>query len=69
MIQVKQALQAALEAAVGSIAPGHGLAVAFESPRQAAHGDLAVTAAMALARPLKQNPRALALALVVALKA
>lgn len=69
MIQVKQALQAALEAAVGSIAPGHGLAVAFESPRQAAHGDLAVTAAMALARPLKQNPRALAQALVEALKA
>ena len=69
MIHVKQALQAALEAAVGSIAPGHGLALAFESPRQAAHGDLAVTAAMALARPLKQNPRALAQALVDALKA
>ena len=69
MIHVKQALQAALEAAVGSVAPGHGLALAFESPRQAAHGDLAVTAAMTLARPLKQNPRALAQALVDALKA
>jgi len=69
MIEVKLALQAALEAAVGSIAPDHGLAVAFESPRQAAHGDLAVTAAMALARPLKQNPRALAQALVEALRA
>jgi arginyl-tRNA synthetase len=69
MIHVKQALQAALEAAVGSIAPGHGLEVAFESPRQAAHGDLAITAAMALARPLKQNPRALAQALMDALKA
>ena len=69
MIQVKNALQTALEAAVGQVAPGHGLAVTFESPRQAAHGDLAVTAAMALARPLQKNPRELAQALVDALRA
>jgi arginyl-tRNA synthetase len=69
MIQVKQALQAALEAAVGAVAPGHDLKVAFESPRQASHGDLAITAAMALARPMKKNPRELAQALIDALKA
>ena len=42
-------------------------AAAFESPKQAAHGDLACTAAMQLAKPLKQNPRELAQALVDAL--
>ncbi len=41
----------------------------FESPKVAAHGDLAVTAAMALARPLKKNPRELAQALVTRLQA
>jgi len=33
---------------------------ALETPRQAAHGDFACTAAMQLAKPLKSNPRALA---------
>ena len=37
---------------------------AFESPKQAAHGDLAITAAMQLAAPLKKNPRDVAAALV-----
>lgn len=69
MIQVKNALQAALEAALGSVAPGHGLSPVFESPRQASHGDLAITVAMALARPLKKNPRELAHSLVEALQA
>ena len=69
MIQVKQALQAALQQAAESVAPGHGLSLAFESPRHASHGDLAVTAAMALARPLKKNPREIAQQLEQALRA
>ncbi len=35
-------------------------AIACESPRDAAHGDIAVNAAMVLAKPAKMNPRALA---------
>ena len=69
MIQAKQALLAALHEAASHLAPDHGLELAFESPRQAAHGDLAITAAMALARPLKKNPRELAGLLVQALRA
>ncbi len=76
MIQVKQdlsaALQAALQAVVTALA-GDGGAVApaatFESPKQAAHGDLAITAAMPLAKSLKKNPRELAALLVAALNA
>jgi len=41
----------------------------FESPKQAAHGDLAITAAMPMARALKKNPREVAAALVQALQA
>ena len=66
MIQVKQALTAALNQAAEAVAPGHGLNLAFESPRHASHGDLAITAAMALARPLKKNPREIAQALMQA---
>ncbi|SDZ77648.1 arginine--tRNA ligase [Rubrimonas cliftonensis] len=38
-------------------------AVAVEPPRDASHGDMATNAAMALAKPAKMNPRALAEAL------
>ena len=67
MIQAKQDLLAALGAAIAEVAPQSPLAPALESPKQAAHGDLAITAAMPLAKSLKQNPRELALALVEAL--
>ena len=67
MIRVKQELLQALATALAEVAPGAALAPAFELPRQAAHGDLAITAAMQLARPLKKNPRELAAALVAAL--
>ncbi|MDP4301805.1 arginine--tRNA ligase [Leptothrix discophora] len=67
MIQAKAELLAALEAALAEVAPGHALIPAFENPKQAAHGDLAITAAMPLARALKKNPRELAQALVEAL--
>jgi arginyl-tRNA synthetase len=69
MQHVKQELLSALAAALEQVAPGSGTPPAFETPRQAAHGDLAVTAAMALARQLKRNPRELAQALVAALQA
>jgi arginyl-tRNA synthetase len=68
MIQAKQELLQALEAVLAQMAPGAGLASAFESPKVAAHGDLAITAAMPLARTLKKNPRELAQALVAQLR-
>ena len=67
MIQVKHDLIEALGAAITEVAPESSLEPAFESPKQAAHGDLACTAAMPLAKELKRNPRELAAALVDAL--
>ncbi|RZS54805.1 arginine--tRNA ligase [Sphaerotilus mobilis] len=67
MIQAKAELLAALEQALAEVAPGHALVPTFENPKQAAHGDLAITAAMPLAKALKKNPRELASALVEAL--
>jgi len=64
MIQAKQELLQTLEAVLAQMAPGAGLSSAFESPKVAAHGDLAITAAMPLARTLKKNPRELAQLLV-----
>ena len=69
MIQAKQALLDALAAAVAQIAPEADYSPAFESPKQAAHGDFAITAAMQLARAHKRNPRELATALIEALNA
>jgi arginyl-tRNA synthetase len=72
MIQAKQELQQALQAALGELAAAAGVAApvaAFESPKQAAHGDLAITAAMPLAKALKKNPREIGEALVRALNA
>jgi arginyl-tRNA synthetase len=68
MIQAQQELLEALRRATAETAPGHGLVLGFESPKQAAHGDLAITAAMALARVAKSSPRALAERLVAALQ-
>jgi len=69
MIQAKQELLQALQAVLAQMAPGADVACAFESPKLATHGDLAVTAAMPLARMLKRNPRELAAALVALLQA
>ncbi|MBL0728781.1 arginine--tRNA ligase [Piscinibacter sp. HJYY11] len=68
MIQAKQELLAALAEALAELAPGTAVPAAFESPKQAAHGDLACTAAMQLAKPLKKNPREFAQALIAALQ-
>ena len=69
MIQAKQELLQALSRALAQLAPDAPPAAAFESPKQAAHGDLAITAAMPLSRRLKKNPREIAQALVDALQA
>ena len=69
MIQAKQALLAALADSLQEIAPGSNAVAAFESPKQAAHGDFACTSAMQLAKPLKANPRELATRLIAALQA
>ena len=69
MQSVKNELLAALAAELDKISPGAGDKAAFESPKQAAHGDLACTAAMQLAKPLKSNPRALGEQLKAALQA
>ncbi|HRH88998.1 MAG TPA: arginine--tRNA ligase, partial [Rubrivivax sp.] len=69
MIQAKQELLQALQAVLAQMAPGSAVPCAFESPKLAAHGDLAITAAMALARSLKKKPRELAETLVELLRA
>ncbi len=69
MIAAQQELLSALRMALDTAVPGHGLdTVAFESPKQASHGDLAITAAMTLARAAKRPPREVATALVQALQ-
>jgi arginyl-tRNA synthetase len=69
MLTVKIELLNALRQTLEAVSPGAGAKAAFESPKVAAHGDLATTAAMQLAKPLKQNPRQLAEQLCVALRA
>jgi arginyl-tRNA synthetase len=69
MLSVKNELLLALAACLENISAGSGAKAAFESPKVAAHGDLATTAAMQLAKPLKRNPRQLAEELCAALLA
>ncbi|MDO9402391.1 MAG: arginine--tRNA ligase, partial [Polaromonas sp.] len=69
MLLVKQELLAALAAELDKLFPGAGQKAAFESPKVAAHGDFASTAAMQLAKPLKRNPRQVAESLRDALMA
>lgn len=58
MLSVKNELLQALAAALDKLYPGAGSKAAFKSPKVAAHGDLAVTAAMQLLKPLKADPDA-----------
>jgi arginyl-tRNA synthetase len=60
MLKIKQELQAGLHAALRELAPATEMRAAFESPKVAAHGDFASTAAMQLSKPLKLNPRQVA---------
>ena len=63
MISIKNDLLAALGVGLEQLLPGAGDKAAFESPKVAAHGDFACTAAMQLAKGLRQNPRQVAEAL------
>ncbi len=69
MLSAKHQLLTALAAELDKLQPGAGARAAFESPKVAAHGDLACTAAMQLAKALKQNPRQLSETLRIALLA
>jgi arginyl-tRNA synthetase len=69
MLSVKTLLLECLRDTLENLSPGAGAKAAFESPKVAAHGDLATTAAMQLAKPLRQNPRQLAETLCARLRA
>ncbi len=60
MLSVKTELLGALASSLEALQTGAGAKAIFESPKMASHGDLATTAAMQLAKPLKLNPRQLA---------
>jgi arginyl-tRNA synthetase len=60
MLSIKNDLLAALGDALEQLQPGAREKAAFESPKVAAHGDFACTAAMQLAKALKKNPREVA---------
>ena len=59
MLHIQHELLRGLADVLNTLSPGAGDKAAFESPKVAAHGDYAVTAAMQLAKPLKLNPRQL----------
>ena len=63
--QIAHHIAQAVVRVTGAAAP----AVALERPKVAAHGDLATSVALQLAKPLKKNPRELAQAIVDALLA
>jgi arginyl-tRNA synthetase len=67
MLKIKQELLEGLAAELEKMSPGGAARASFESPKVAAHGDFACTAAMQLAKPLKLNPRQLAESLKAAL--
>jgi arginyl-tRNA synthetase len=69
MMSAREELLDALRAAMAEVSPGTTLAAAFETPKQADHGDLAVTAAMPLAKAQRRNPREVAAELIAALRA
>ncbi|MBY0573128.1 MAG: arginine--tRNA ligase [Undibacterium sp.] len=71
LAQQKQEILACLQAAVAPILAGTELAptIALGRPRDPTHGDIACNIAMQIAKPLKKNPRELALAIVDALLA
>ena len=63
MLLIKNDLLSALADGLEQLSEGASNKAAFESPKVAAHGDFACTAAMQLAKSLKQNPRQVAEAL------
>lgn len=66
--QQKEAIQKIIAGALASLGAADAT-VTLERPKDPAHGDVACTCALQLARRLKKNPRAIAEELVVAMKA
>ena len=60
MLLATQELLGALASGLDQLLPGSADKAVFESPKAAAHGDLACTAAMQLSKALKRNPREVA---------
>ncbi|NOT65706.1 MAG: arginine--tRNA ligase [Methylotenera sp.] len=66
---MKTHLTELLTVAAKTIAPEFNSAIVLERPKSAEHGDFATNLALVLAKPLKQNPRAIATQLIAALPA
>ena len=56
-----------LTSAAKTIAPEQAISIILDRPKSAEHGDFSSNLAMQLAKPLRQNPRAIAEALIAAL--
>ncbi len=71
LVQQKQEIINLLHQAVAPLLVGSELNpnIVLERPRDSLHGDIACNIAMQIAKPLKKNPRELALAIVAALMA
>jgi arginyl-tRNA synthetase len=67
--ELLSALQSTLDKLLAEASLEANIQAQFESPKVAAHGDLAITSAMQLSKTLKQNPRALGEAMKTALEA
>ena len=66
---MKTHLTQLLTIAAKTIAPEFDATILLERPKSAEHGDFATNLALVLAKPLKQNPRAIATQLIAALPA
>ena len=64
---MKTHLTQLLANAAKTIAPELQVAILLERPKSADHGDFATNLALVLAKPLKQNPRAIATQLIAAM--
>jgi arginyl-tRNA synthetase len=65
---MKSYLQPIILEAITALSPEFTPEFSVEVPRGAGHGDLSTNAAMALAKPLKKNPREIAQQLIAAMK-
>jgi arginyl-tRNA synthetase len=66
---LKTHLTELLTSAAKTIVPGTEFNILLERPKSAEHGDFATNLALMLAKPLKQNPRAIATQIIAALPA
>ena len=66
-LPLKDKIAALLALAVAVVAPDATVTLELERPKNLAHGDLSSNAAMQLAKPLRRNPRDLAVAILAAL--